>query len=411
MNVSLTQLEHAYLSAVAAFNNSQYDQAIAQFTALKHQLPAHPGCDFYIGQNHFWSGQYEKAQTHLETALSLSPELPEIHYQLGCTHLYLGHFSVAMKYFMNTVSRQPANINTYRLLALSAIKADLEFDVQLPENPDSELALAFSDGLTDLGDTYLCIQAYAIAIRFLEQALHLNPANTHAWVKRWLIKQATWDWSTWEADLAALVTLIQQSPENTASVIPEFQLLTIAIPQTLKHQQLIQSARYYQRQFEELAGPFIPNVIPARSKIRLGYLSGQFNHSIQGYTNLKMLPHHSDQFEIVFYDIGLNDGSAMAQDMYKLAHHRLDLGRSTPRESIARIRADQPDILIDNQIYVGYNRPDISECQSNISAARLFRALVCSRQSAAEQSDPKISRPSRNRDRLRRLSQSLQNRA
>jgi predicted O-linked N-acetylglucosamine transferase (SPINDLY family) len=112
---------------------------------------------------------------------------------------------------------------------------------------------------------------------------------------------------------------------------------------------------------EKRIHPAARAVGPATQRLRVGYLSGDFN---QHATSLLLAgvieAHDRARFEIFAYDYSPEDGSATRQRMRAAFEHFRVIEKDGPETAAARIAADGIDILVDLKGYTERTRTEIA---------------------------------------------------
>jgi protein O-GlcNAc transferase len=99
---------------------------------------------------------------------------------------------------------------------------------------------------------------------------------------------------------------------------------------------------------------------PADRRLRIGYLTGDFNQHATALLLAGVIEAHDRAaFEIFAYDYSPEDGSPMRARMVAAFEHFVRLGDESPSASAARIAADEIDILIDLKGYTERSRTEI----------------------------------------------------
>ncbi len=97
-----------------------------------------------------------------------------------------------------------------------------------------------------------------------------------------------------------------------------------------------------------------------RAKIRLGYLSADFQEHATAYLLAETLEaHNRDRFELYAYSYGTNDDGTMRQRMERCFDRFIDLGELSIADCAKAIYADRIDILIDLKGYTRGTRSEI----------------------------------------------------
>lgn len=137
-----------------------------------------------LGMLYGQNGKYEEAIAPLERAAELDPDSFEIYHNIGVTYFRLKRFAEARAPLEKAVRLRPDYFGSNALLGatLYSLKDDeaahrvLQFAHELkPEDPDTA-ELLFREAVI-LGNKRAASADYTGALRFLEQAAELRPAN------------------------------------------------------------------------------------------------------------------------------------------------------------------------------------------------------------------------------------------
>ena len=146
--------------------------------------------------------------------------------------------------------------------------------------------------------------------------------------------------------------------QGRAPVVSPFEALELPFSPALRQA----VARGYARAVKAVAPATLPAVTPAarahRSRIRIGYLSGDFRHHPLAHNTQAMYAlHDRTQFEVFAYSARASH-DAYAQRIAADCDRFVDVEDNTPEELAARIRADEIDILVDLSGYTTYCRTE-----------------------------------------------------
>ena len=87
-----------YRKAVAAVKEEQFRTAIGLLNAVIEEKPAHADALNYLGYSHRKIGDYAKAVTYYQRALSLEPDHRGAHEYLGQAYVELGNLNGAVQH-------------------------------------------------------------------------------------------------------------------------------------------------------------------------------------------------------------------------------------------------------------------------------------------------------------------------
>jgi|GEM_PF-6544828 len=155
-------------------------------------------------------------------------------------------------------------------------------------------------------------------------------------------------WQDFDANLAALRAAIHKKPEDAAD---EFGVPFTLVGLPHEPAELLKVARMSTRFLSRGLGP-----LPARraqpiapgSKLRIGYLSGDFHAHATAALMVETLEQHDhDRFEVLLFSHGPDDGSPLQQRIRQACSRFIDVSQLDPAGIAARLRAEAVDIAVD----------------------------------------------------------------
>ncbi len=165
------------------------------------------------------------------------------------------------------------------------------------------------------------------------------------------------DWSQRDEVLGKLAARMAR-PEPC--VLETYALLGGVDDPVLHRQMAERFAGVLRRVSEQRLRPAARQVGPVGQRLRVGYLSGDFN---QHATSLLMAgvleAHDRSKFEVFAYDYSAEDGSATRAKMKTVFEHFRIIEKEGPANAAARIAADGIDILVDLKGYTERTRSEI----------------------------------------------------
>jgi protein O-GlcNAc transferase len=154
------------------------------------------------------------------------------------------------------------------------------------------------------------------------------------------------DWERWRANWEQLSVALHEARES----VSPFSLLC----EPLSAEEQLAYARKWSAQFDD-AGVIrvqTPALRLDRTRIRVGYFSSDYYENAVAYLVAEVLElHDRTRFEIFAYSYGPDDRSPMRSRMSASCEHFIDVARDPDDFVIARIRADELDILVDLKGY------------------------------------------------------------
>ncbi len=165
------------------------------------------------------------------------------------------------------------------------------------------------------------------------------------------------DWSVRDALTARLAARMRT---GQPAVFETYALLAAADDPVLHRQMGEIFAGALRAVCQTRARPAPRNVGPAERRLRIGYVSGDFNqHATSLLLAGVMEAHDRTRFEVFAYDHSQEDGSPMRARMRAAFEHFVQLGDEPPAVCAARIAADGIDILVDLKGYTERSRTEI----------------------------------------------------
>ena len=192
------------------------------------------------------------------------------------------------------------------------------------------------------------------------RVLSLDAHNSQALDGLLKVQLASCQWG----ELKALTTQLWSIVQNQSGVISPFQ--TLYLPFSGQQQQIF--AQNHARDIDQKMSSrrrqlsFTPQskIKNRKSKIRLGYVSGDFrNHAVAQLILRLFELHDREKFEVFAYSLGPDDGSKYRRKLIADCDCFRDLINLSPTKSAQQIYDDGIDILIDLAGYTEYATPEI----------------------------------------------------
>src|SRR5262249_38937567 len=127
----------------------------------------------------------------------------------------------------------------------------------------------------------------------------------------------------------------------------------LSLPEPTTAEQQFRCARYYVEK-ELKAALHTPPALrrdqrdPAKSKLKVGYLSADFRAHPVGHAVADLFENHQrERFSVYAYSFGPDDRSPARQRIVDAVDHFVEIGAMSHAEAAERIAADEVDILID----------------------------------------------------------------
>lgn len=275
----------------------------------------------------------DEAAALLLRAVGLQPGSSFAHYHLGVTRIELGDMRGAV----------------------ASLRSALDFDPQAPPFVQHQLAavhLALGDGHVEKGEFAFAIDQYSQGVRYLPESPSFADRLLFA-------KQQVCDWSQFDG-LCALRRRLLRGPQDE----PTRPWSLLSIESTPEEQLLCAQgyARYCERAVEQSIGRVrFSHSRESGPRIRIGYLSADFNDHVTSYVMAELLElHDRDSFEVFGYSCGRSDGSPLRDRIRAAMEHFVELDGLPDAGGAERVHADRIDILVDINGYTKDARTAIS---------------------------------------------------
>lgn len=184
------------------------------------------------------------------------------------------------------------------------------------------------------------------AVECIKTVLALEPGNLEALSRLSLEKRHLCDWADFDADLQTLQTNLAAQPPGRPLMAASFSLLSLPLPPALHLKAAQCDALVLCHGVQPL-----PAVLPAQRtapRIRLGLVSFDFRDHPVAQLLLPVLERiDRQQFELLLYSSGPDDGSALRQRAVRAADQFVELHGLSDAQAADRIRADGVDLLVD----------------------------------------------------------------
>ena len=286
-------------------------------------------------------------------ALALDPNSAETYNNLGNALRVLRRAGEALPVYERALALKPdyAEAITNRGSALFELKryndALASFATSLALKPD------FPETLYNRGNCYMEMQRYALAIPDLEAVMRLDADYDYARGMLMHTKAHCCDWRDYDVELETIETGLRAG-ERIVTPFP-FQAMSQS-PGDLRACSEIFAKDVYPEQAE----PLWKGERYKHSKIRIGYMAGEFREQATSYLTVGLFEHHDkSRFEIYALDNGVNDSGPTRKRLEAAFDGFIDIGKLSDAEAAALIRAREIDILVDLNGYFGLERTGV----------------------------------------------------
>lgn len=302
--------------------------------------------------------RYDDALQVLKQALAGSPADPELHNNLGIVYSAMMHWQESLASFDRSLALAPDDPEVLKnsgtaLVRMARPEAAIPYFIKAIE---------------------LCPGDYPAAVEELAGVLLKLNRNDEAWVclaelwkadpqKASALSQlifASLKCCQWDAFTEHMQAFRKLCPDMSELIDSPFALM--AFPGVIPDELLQVAANFARTLFPAttLSARDVDFDAIDTSRLRIGYLSTDFKVHPVGWIIAELLAlHDRTAVEVFGYSVGTDDGSALRQQLIAACDHFADLFPCSIDETLARIRADRIDILIDLNGWTGSGRPEV----------------------------------------------------
>ena len=293
------------------------------------------------------------ALADFDTALRIDPQHAGAHEGRGSALFALRRWGDAVLAFTRCfdIDSKRLDARLQRGNALHALRrhedAIADFDAVLAVTPD------VAGVASNRGDALLELKRYDEAARAFERVLALDTAYPYAIGKRVYAQTMACDWR----DLDALVAQVHAGVEEGRAVIEPFAYQAIASdPMRLRRCAELFAADQFPAQPALVA----PGQRLGNAKIRVGYLSGEFRNQATSILAAELFElHDRKHFEIVAFDNGWDDGSALRRRMNAAFDEVVPIAALPDDEAARAVAERRIDILVNLNGWFGLGRTGV----------------------------------------------------
>lgn len=365
-----TALNTRYNLGLALCKLDRRTEALHTFLSLIAQHPQHAMAHYQVGNLYQHQHCFATAIAHYQQAIQQQPQYAEAWCNLGVAYQQIGEIQPAFNAYQQALTLKPHYVEA--LNGLGTLLEKLGQATAAITHYGQALALQpnYIPALMNLGNIQIRLDQLAEAEATYCRALHLDPQNSLAIDSLIKIQLLRCHWSELSDRTAQLKTIAQTRLQQKlpCQITP---LNSLFLPFSAEEQQAIAQS-HAQTIAQKMGDSQQPSRLtqprPAalrspnsrRSKIRLGYVSGDFRCHAVGQLILRLFERHDrTQFEVFAYSLGPDDGGPERQKLAADCDSFRDIHNFTPLESARQIQQDQIDILIDLAGYTDYACPEI----------------------------------------------------
>jgi len=350
--LSVEPLNPVFLTnaSTALLSLKRYDEALALCEQALSHKPDHFAALRNQGVALAALLRQQEAIDSFDKALKINPKFGEIYILRASALCELKAYSEAVATADRLLALQPdffdAHVSKANTL-FSAMRYQPACDAF-----DAALALQPLHAMTwfQRGTTLEHAKRYTDAVQSYAKALALDPQLPYAIGSLLHAKMLCCDWS----DLPNLYLTVKAQVAQNKQAIHPFGYQAICDDEASLQ---VCAQNISQDKYPDQASAYVHPAWPPHTKIRLGYLCGEFREQATSILMTEVWEHHDkDQFEIFAFDNGWDDQSPRRARIEKAFDHVIDISRLQDREAAELIHAHQIDIFVNLNVFFGRER-------------------------------------------------------
>jgi predicted O-linked N-acetylglucosamine transferase (SPINDLY family) len=376
-----------FQSAIVSFQQRRLADAERDFRKLLRKDPNNPAALNILAVVLVTLKRHGEAEPYLRSALRINAKSDATLYNYGLVLKALGRPDEALQRFAESLAINPDNAEGWnnRGTVMNDLRdyanAIADFDRAIALNP--RYAAAFFNKSKSLAE----LKHHEKALAACDAALALQPDLAEAWFGRgyilaqmrrpadaadayaraWQInpdlpvlkgsllhqKMLICDWNGTDR----LIAEIESDLESGRLAAEPFGWQGVATSE----RSLLLCATLYSAARYPVVGPVPVAAAPKPiSKIRIGYLSGEFRQQATSLLLVGLLEQHDrEQFEIFAVDNGFDDGSETRRRIEAAVHGFIDIANLNDPQAVTAIRQHRIDILVNLNGYFGDGRSGV----------------------------------------------------
>ncbi len=334
--------------ALVLLEMKRFAEALTEFGPLLRQKPddARMACNRGIALEGLH--RFDEALKAYDATIAAAPGFADAHLVRSDLLTKMARYAEAVEGYDRVLALAPRSVSalTNRGTVLQQLH---RFDEAL-ESYDRAISLApdSADALYNRGNLlWLRFQRLSAALEDLTEAYRLDPERPYLEGDLAHVRIEMCDWDGIDEKVTALAKGVRQGRKVVRPVI--FQAVSSS-PEDLQRAATIYCRDRFPPQVPLVSGSAGRAGHPG--KIRIGYVGGEFREHAMALLMAGLYEHHDrSKFEIVAFDVGGSDGSALRRRLEAAFDRWVDLAAMTDRQRAERIRNEKIDILVN---IIGY---------------------------------------------------------
>jgi uncharacterized protein (TIGR03032 family) len=360
----------------------QLDRAEPVYQTLIAQQPDYAAAHLHLGNLYQQRRQFTAAIAAYQQAIQHQPQLTTAWGNVAVAWQAIGETEQAKQAFQRALTLDPNSVEAHNGLGATYEKQELAAPALQHYHRAVVLQPRYLPALLNLGSIQVRLNQFAAADTTYRQILQLQPNNVQILDSYLKLLLTTCQW----AELPDWLSRFQQAlqtqltPDQPLYLSP---LNSLFLPLSAETQKNI--AQHHAREishrmadlrqqltteWQTAASPHptakqetdkaASKIQNPKSKIRLGYVSGDFRYHAVGQLILRLFELHDRRsFEVFAYCLNADDGSAEYRKLAADCDQFCAVQNWTPTAIARQVHHDQIDILIDLAGYTNYACPEL----------------------------------------------------
>ena len=364
---------HYYLGSALLKNNE------LQLAEHHLNIAVQKNDGFFEAQNDLGITQFQLGKIHesIDTylsALNINPKSAQTHYNLAISYEGLNSPNEALKHYQCCLQLDASNFLAHNNLGLILKDQGLYEKALAHFQAAFEAKPSYSEALVNIGSMFNEMSRFTEALHFFDEALKITIGNSDLLYNKSIalthlkrhsealdcintafalnpeteyiigallnLKMYLGDWS----DVDSLVNTTETSVLKNKRCITPFSTIAVTDkPDVIYSSSKIFSEHKFPGLSESIWAPPHTN-----AKIRIAYLSSDFNDHPVGYLTAGLIENHNREiFDVLGFSTAVNPPNSLTRDRFKASFDQfIDLQNKTDEEAMLLIRKLNIDILI-----------------------------------------------------------------
>jgi predicted O-linked N-acetylglucosamine transferase (SPINDLY family) len=349
----IENIDHQFANAFGLHQQQQLPQAALAYEEVLKTSPLHDKSLYMLGYIAGQQGNFSKAVTYFDKAISINSHSLEYFLNRGNAHRNLFQLEAAIRDYDKSIELNPDVSEAYLARATARhkrkdlIQAVVDYGMAISINPEC------AESFFNMGQALLQLkQADSASISFFK-ALEIKPVFDFLLGTCLHSKMKLCDWG----NLSEGLNILEAEVRSLKKVTTPFAALSL-IDNPKLHLQAAKTYGNSKFPSNHLLGP-IPKRAP-KDRIRVGYFSADFHNHATSYLMAELFEAHDRlKFEIYGFSFGPNTQDEMRNRLSKGFDKFLDVSK-LPDSEIAQLSRDlEIDIAIDLKGYTEDSRTEI----------------------------------------------------